>query len=366
MTCKQNTNCSTGKFKRLNYYHGMLMTEQDFQEEQTYFREKMKLHNRMHGYGVVWGLGLVVKCTKIDGQQVQRIFIEPGFALDCEGNEIIVCNSYLVSLDDKIAQLNSRCEPLKPCTKLLIAIRYCECKSAPQPQYASDCGDEEPQAQFSRITEGFSVEVLLENELPDCCNHKKQNDCCTKHKQDCPGLATCCEEDHVIILGCLCLDSQDSKDRGKPQPGVEDGAAVGNNGADGRKDDTDRSSINIANITVSIDPCCKAPRICKPCPTPQEQWEQQKQRLLHQAKEALGGIDFCGVIGKSVCDAEVYLKEIGLKPVTETKPFNERNKKQLLRLIEKADCIAAGGQSIILITDEQQHCVLFAYVQAND
>ena len=40
-----------GKFKRLRYFHGMLLTEDDFLEEQLYYREKLKLHNRLHGHG---------------------------------------------------------------------------------------------------------------------------------------------------------------------------------------------------------------------------------------------------------------------------------------------------------------------------
>ena len=410
MTNKQTKDCSTGKFKRLNYYHGMLLTEQDFQAEQYYFREKMKLHNRMHGYGVVWGLEITSRCTKIDGKPVHKIFIEPGFALDCEGNEIIVCHPYQVPIDEKLDQLTDSCQPLNPCTKLLIAIRYCECKSAPQPQYASGCGDEDQQVQFSRIGEGFSVQVLLEDEVPDCCKHKQQDECCEKHKQDCPGLAVCCEEEHAIILGCINLVTQEDKITCDKSFEAAIAECKKNLEIDLQKcieKDTSNEATqacqaaaktkwadceaelrkkqielvceknNIKQLLAAkiaernfvekyIDPCCKPPRICKPCPTPQEKWEQQKQRLLHQAREALGGIDYCGVIGKSVCDAEQYLKEIGLKPVTETKMFDEKNKKQLLRVIENADCMAAHGQSIVLITDEQEHCVVFAYVQAKD
>jgi hypothetical protein len=32
--------CNSGKFKRMNYFHGMLLTERDFVDEQTYIREK--------------------------------------------------------------------------------------------------------------------------------------------------------------------------------------------------------------------------------------------------------------------------------------------------------------------------------------
>lgn len=362
MTNKQNNDCSIGKFKRLNYYHGMLLTEHDFQAEQYYFREKMKLHNRMHGYGVVWGLETTSRCTKIDGKQVHKIFIEPGFALDCEGNEIIVCNPYLVPIDEKIDQLTNSCEPLNPCTKLLIAIKYCECKSEPQPQYATECGDEDQQVQFSRIREGFSVQVLLEDEVPDCCKKEKQDDCCEKYKQDCSGLAVCCAEEHMIILGCICIDqeSESSSYDSYQEMGLGDENSK-------KSEYSEKAYIGSSTLVkgrIRIDPCCEPPRVCKPCSTPQDKWEQQKQKLLHEARKVTGNIDFCDVIGKSVCDAECYLKELKLNVTEIKKRINDYDYSQLQELIEEANCYAMAGNSITLITDEQCQCVVFAYVNS--
>jgi hypothetical protein len=70
-------------FKRPNFFNGKLLTAADLQLEQQYFREKLKLHNRsLHGFGIVSGL----KVTVDSGQ----IIVEPGLALDCEGNELVV------------------------------------------------------------------------------------------------------------------------------------------------------------------------------------------------------------------------------------------------------------------------------------
>ncbi|HMF54726.1 MAG TPA: hypothetical protein VK619_00075 [Pyrinomonadaceae bacterium] len=47
-------------FTRLKYFYGQMLGAQDFQKEQDYFREKLKLHNRcLHGYGTVCGLMVV-------------------------------------------------------------------------------------------------------------------------------------------------------------------------------------------------------------------------------------------------------------------------------------------------------------------
>src|SRR6516165_9465892 len=54
----QDSTClNVTDFRRLNYFYGQMLSAQDFQIEQDYFREKMKLHNRcLHGYGTVCGL----------------------------------------------------------------------------------------------------------------------------------------------------------------------------------------------------------------------------------------------------------------------------------------------------------------------
>jgi hypothetical protein len=47
------------ELRRLNYFFGQMLNVQDFQTEQNFFREKLKLHNRcLHGYGVVCGLSV--------------------------------------------------------------------------------------------------------------------------------------------------------------------------------------------------------------------------------------------------------------------------------------------------------------------
>src|SRR5687767_4724570 len=52
-----STCASLPDFKRLNYFYGQLLGVADFQTEQNFFREKLKLHNRcLHGYGVICGL----------------------------------------------------------------------------------------------------------------------------------------------------------------------------------------------------------------------------------------------------------------------------------------------------------------------
>lgn len=72
--------------KRVKYTQGMLLTAQDFQQEQDYFKGKDALANRyLHGYGTV--CGLKVRAEIISRTDV-AIHVEPGYALNPAGSWI--------------------------------------------------------------------------------------------------------------------------------------------------------------------------------------------------------------------------------------------------------------------------------------
>jgi hypothetical protein len=72
--------------KRNNYTYGMVLGVEDFQQEQSYFINRMKLHNRMlHGYGTVAGL----EVTSSE-DTATSILVNAGMAIDPEGNEILL------------------------------------------------------------------------------------------------------------------------------------------------------------------------------------------------------------------------------------------------------------------------------------
>jgi hypothetical protein len=53
------------ELERLSYFYGQMLGVQDFRSEQSYFREKLRLHNRcLHGYGVVCGLNVCAVAVK--------------------------------------------------------------------------------------------------------------------------------------------------------------------------------------------------------------------------------------------------------------------------------------------------------------
>jgi hypothetical protein len=68
-----------GEFLRLKYFYGQMLSAGDFQTEQNFFREKLKLHNRcLHGYGVVCGLRvkpapMPKECDEKDQEEVHAL-----------------------------------------------------------------------------------------------------------------------------------------------------------------------------------------------------------------------------------------------------------------------------------------------------
>lgn len=77
--------------RRPDYFHGQLLLEDDFRDEQAYHRSARYRHNlELHGWGVVHGLEVVRK-------DEATVTVEPGFAIDNLGRELSV--NQAVNLD---------------------------------------------------------------------------------------------------------------------------------------------------------------------------------------------------------------------------------------------------------------------------
>src|SRR5258707_13059420 len=86
--------------KRNNHFSAGVLTSEKFQTDQQYFLEKLRRHNRsLHGFGVVYGLK-----TKRQGTQ---IVVDPGLALDCGGNEIVVAEVFKTELPAEPSKASS-------------------------------------------------------------------------------------------------------------------------------------------------------------------------------------------------------------------------------------------------------------------
>src|SRR5580693_5334052 len=101
-----NVHAQAPAFDRLNYFYGQLLGAGDFLTEQHYFREKLKLHNRcLHGFGVVCGLDVEVPAQTTPPSATAALQIDPGFALDPDGNELLV--RHPIAIPDVLALLSA-------------------------------------------------------------------------------------------------------------------------------------------------------------------------------------------------------------------------------------------------------------------
>lgn len=149
--------------ERPRYFTGQLLGEADFKQEQLYVRDKLRRHNRMlHGWGIVSGLDVRA------GQADSELTVEPGYALDRFGDEIVVSAPVIVDLlsedhdgnavgpcpqpdDHERKRVRKRRSPGRP---LYLAIRYAECAVRPVPVGES--------VEYSRTRESFAVKLLTE------------------------------------------------------------------------------------------------------------------------------------------------------------------------------------------------------------
>ena len=156
--------CQFGPFERNHYFTGKLMTARDFSDETRYHSERMRHHDaRLHGWGVV--CGLKVKAHDNPDCQGKYVIIEPGTALDCCGNEILVTEAVTVEL----AQLPAIADLIKKKDtdphRLQICISYKECPTEEVPVLYDECGCDDSRCAPNRILSSFEVDAILGADL---------------------------------------------------------------------------------------------------------------------------------------------------------------------------------------------------------
>ena len=155
--------------QRPKYNNGQVLTANDLADEQQYFIEKFKRHNRyLHGWGIISGLTILIRN--------KEILVEPGYAIDCAGNEIV---------------LNERLKCDLPAGKIefWVSIRYDEKRINPiQSGTVSDASSDQAKL-FNRIQEDFQIELKFED--PNVC-----------HEANKPGSAGC-GHSHAITIAYI-------------------------------------------------------------------------------------------------------------------------------------------------------------------
>ncbi len=96
-TCEcQPPVCPESGIYRPNFFAGQLLTEEDLQQITVYSSGKRRLTNRyVFGTGVVCGLAV----CRAGPQAPGSIIVEPGYALDCCGNDIVLSCPYTIDVN---------------------------------------------------------------------------------------------------------------------------------------------------------------------------------------------------------------------------------------------------------------------------
>lgn len=172
--------CRGRAFVRPNFFGGQLLTEDDLQALVQFVVAKNRLHNRaLFGAGVVCGLQIV--CDPCDPN---KLVLEPGYALDCCGNDIVVGCQDSVDVMQLIQELRARMvgadcgDPCKhdqkdACEEYCLYIKYCEQDAEPVAPYATD--DCSPAGcKPTRIYEGYELELRCPTKRKPAQNSKRR------------------------------------------------------------------------------------------------------------------------------------------------------------------------------------------------
>jgi hypothetical protein len=124
--------------KRPRFFSGKLITPEDLELEQQYFLKRLKRHNQtLHGFGIVFGLKVTVNAG--------QIVVEPGLALDCEGNEVVIGTAQTMVLPLLKAD----------CHTAYVNIRYAEEAADPVPTPGGN--------EMSTLIETFELDITQQN-----------------------------------------------------------------------------------------------------------------------------------------------------------------------------------------------------------
>jgi hypothetical protein len=223
------------EFRRLKYFYGQMLGVQDFQAEQDFFRDKLKLHNRcLHGYGVVCGLlveplPLPIECMSREEEEEKRlraeldallekkaaggeadpvrieelrrqlgdfykqhckeeprtrVRIDCGVALDCGGNELIVRRAFPVDLLEQLSDADRR-RVKEGADTLYLSLCYCEQPVDPVRPVVQDICGATPECAYGKLQDSIRVRVTVD---PPPCDTRCET-CCEPCPEACLLLA---------------------------------------------------------------------------------------------------------------------------------------------------------------------------------
>jgi len=156
--------CDFEPFVKNNYFTGKMMGAAEFIVESHYHQEKIRLHQaRLHGWGVACGL-LVLQHPNTDCQK-RYVRVEPGSAVDCCGNDILVPEEEMLDLLSFAPVVALSKENPSKLHALGICIRFTECGTEQVPVLYDDCGCDDDGCAPNRILESYAFDVIVDPPL---------------------------------------------------------------------------------------------------------------------------------------------------------------------------------------------------------
>ncbi|MEO1364982.1 MAG: hypothetical protein AAFU86_14555, partial [Pseudomonadota bacterium] len=157
--------CEPRAYTRNNYFTGKLLVERDFTDEQTYVRDKIKNHHKhLHGTGVVCGLELTAHPNPACRDHL--VVLNPGSAIDCCGNDILVAAPETVDLTQAPAIAALIADDDGAAHTVQVRLCYRECPTEEVPVLFDECGCDDTQCAPNRILESYDLEVVIDPDFP--------------------------------------------------------------------------------------------------------------------------------------------------------------------------------------------------------
>jgi len=211
--CREAT-CGPSIGERPRYYARQLITSDDLTLEQDYFRNRLRLHNRMlHGWGVVCG-AQVCLLPKNNGNEKRfepwMVVVKPGYALDPCGNEINIDCTRTIDLRQRGGVSGVTGEPCveavdpwcvevfeeQPGDDLYVAVRYKQYATRPVRVQPTGCGCDDTRCENSRWRDGYEIKIL--DYCPD--THTDRPDFETLGHGPNPECPPCQPDDAWVVL----------------------------------------------------------------------------------------------------------------------------------------------------------------------
>jgi hypothetical protein len=152
--------CSGVPYERNNYFTGKALSAPDLAAEQRYFNRTVL------GWGVVCGLEV---CVEGD-----CIVVHPGFALDCCGREILVCERQLLDPSRMAEALGIGPADKDDAIAWGLCLEYGECRSDPV-VVPHSCGGHGGGREYNRIHDAYRLSI---RHWKDVCPSDHGVECC--------------------------------------------------------------------------------------------------------------------------------------------------------------------------------------------